>query len=153
MQLQYKERFLWMSLLSNPKTPGEQFRVVRLNNWLLEEILLETNGLGITGPHPLYYLCGPPAFMCMVVFTLRVVGLCEEKIKRENFTVEYVPPPPLLSDTSPKKSSYPNRRDPAGVPCGLAVDHSAGGLASGSFRSQALHRVHQCRLDTLITYG
>lgn len=56
-----------------------------------------------SGGRPLFYLCGPPAFMRMVQFTLRVMGFADEQIRQEHFTVEYVPPPPLLTDTTPKK--------------------------------------------------
>ena len=72
-------------------------RTARLNNWLLEDLL------GMDTGHALFYLCGPPAFMRMVLFTLRLMGVAETQIRKENFTVEYVPPPPLLSDPSPKR--------------------------------------------------
>jgi ring-1,2-phenylacetyl-CoA epoxidase subunit PaaE len=52
---------------------------------------------------PVFYLCGPPAFMRMAQFTLRLLGFSDAQIKKENFTVEYVPPPPLLTDTTPKR--------------------------------------------------
>jgi ring-1,2-phenylacetyl-CoA epoxidase subunit PaaE len=41
--------------------------------------------------------------MRMAQFTLRVMGFAAEQIRQEHFTVEYVPPPPLLTDTAPKK--------------------------------------------------
>jgi len=93
----YGERFRWINLLSN--------REGRLNNWWLEELmgdlLLTISGAEQSGA--LFYLCGPPAFMRMAQFTLRVMGFADAQIKQEHFTVEYVPPPPLLTDTRPKK--------------------------------------------------
>jgi ring-1,2-phenylacetyl-CoA epoxidase subunit PaaE len=106
----YRGRFRWVNLLST--------REGRLNNWWLEELLgglqlEEQQGvIGRSDVHyadektiarELFYLCGPPAFMRMAVFTLRVMGFAGTQIKQEHFTVEYVPPPPLLTDTTPKK--------------------------------------------------
>jgi ring-1,2-phenylacetyl-CoA epoxidase subunit PaaE len=120
-------RFRWISLLSRPGEPNSAWQSMtpeqpiptdqawpsrqgRLNNWLLEALLkeelhlperhrdtLERSGM------PFVYLCGPPAFMRMAQFTLRLMGLPDTQLKKENFTVEYVPPPPLLTDASPKK--------------------------------------------------
>lgn len=81
----------WDSLLSGVAP------VVRLNNGLLQEMLKDIRG------DEYFYLCGPLGFMRMAVFTLRLLGVAEEQIRRENFTVEYVPPPPVLADTSPKR--------------------------------------------------
>jgi len=93
----YRERFRWVNLLSN--------REGRLNNWWLEELmgdlLLKISGAEQSGA--LFYLCGPPAFMRMAQFTLRVMGFADAQIKQEHFTVEYVPPSPLLTDITPKK--------------------------------------------------
>jgi len=84
----HTERFNWINLLSNKQG--------RLNNWWLEELL---GKLLLNLPAPLFYLCGPPAFMRMAQFTLRVMGFKDSRIKKENFTVEYVPPPPLIDPT------------------------------------------------------
>ncbi len=96
-QMEYlypKERFWWVNLLS--------IRDGRLNNKWLEEwldlALPEANDRNAA-----FYLCGPPAFMRMAQFTLRWKGFTNEQIKKENFTVEYVPPPPLSIDPLPKK--------------------------------------------------
>src|SRR5258708_40012266 len=91
------ERFRWVNWLST--------REGRLNNWSLEELMGELL-LNISEEEQsgaLFYLCGPPAFMRMAQFTLRVMGFAHNQIKQEHFTVEYVPPPPLLTDTTPKK--------------------------------------------------
>lgn len=106
-----KKRFRWVNLRSAKDG--------RLNNWWLEELLGELllevppGGAGKSTAsradmlpgysHPAFYLCGPPAFMRMAQFTLRVMGFTYSYIRKENFTVEFVPPPPLLTDPSPKK--------------------------------------------------
>jgi ring-1,2-phenylacetyl-CoA epoxidase subunit PaaE len=111
------DRFHWISLLSRPNElltagqsmPPRQLTMIgqgwpsrqgRLNNWLLEALLREQL---LMPEHFAVYLCGPPAFMRMAQFTLRLMGFSDTQLKKENFTVEYVPPPPLLTDTTPKK--------------------------------------------------
>ena len=84
-------RLEWISLLSGVAP------VARLNNGLLQEMLADIRG----DEH--FYLCGPVGFMRMAVFTLRLLGIGDEQIRRENFTVEYVPPRPVLADTGPKQ--------------------------------------------------
>lgn len=72
----------------------------RLNVERLETILATTVGYPET-TH--FYLCGPPAFMRMVQFTLRTSGIPDHHIKREHFTVEHRPPPPPVFDPTPRK--------------------------------------------------
>ena len=94
-------RFRWVNILSG----GHKGKIGRLNNWLLEELLGELlmSASAFDRQADLnFYLCGPQAFMRMAQFTLRLMGFHDSQIKKENFTVEYVPPPPLLTDTSPK---------------------------------------------------
>ncbi|HWK07166.1 MAG TPA: iron-sulfur cluster-binding domain-containing protein [Puia sp.] len=93
----YGERFRWVNLLSTWEG--------RLNNWWMEELMGQQLLRVPEGEQSdvLFYLCGPPAFMRMAQFTLRVMGFGDEQIRQEHFTVEYVPPPPLLTDTTPKK--------------------------------------------------
>jgi len=50
-----------------------------------------------------FYLCGPPDFMRMVHITLRALGYSDEAIRREHFTVGYIPPAPPVFDATPKK--------------------------------------------------
>jgi ring-1,2-phenylacetyl-CoA epoxidase subunit PaaE len=85
------EKLEWTSLLSGVAP------VARLNNGLLQEMLKDIRG----DEH--FFLCGPAGFMRMAVFTLRWMGVADEQIKRENFTVEYHAPPPVLADTRPKR--------------------------------------------------
>ena len=94
----YGSRFQWIDLLST--------RDGRLNNWRLEELLIgllpQPSPQGLP-PKPFVYLCGPSSFMRMVQFTLRLIGFPAETIKKENFTVEFVPSAPAAIDHSPKK--------------------------------------------------
>lgn len=106
----YGGRFRWVNLLSQGQaTVGIQAAAInaRLNNWLLEDLLGKLLMEGGTGSPdvgcPLFYLCGPAAFMRMAQFTIRSMGFRDLQIRKEIFTVEYVPPPPLLADTTPKK--------------------------------------------------
>ena len=105
LEQQYKGRFQWISLLSAPLATDGRNRTGRLNNRLLEDLLEEwlPGGNRCADMPPMFYLCGPPAFMRMALFTLRLMGVPDERIRKENFTVEYVPPPPLLADTRPRK--------------------------------------------------
>lgn len=84
-------RLEWFNLLSDTR---------RLNNSLLSEML---DSMPEWGDRPLFFLCGPPGFMRMAIFTLRLMGVAEDEIRRENFVVEYVPPPPVTVDKEPKE--------------------------------------------------
>jgi len=122
----------WISLLSGVAP------VARLNNGLLQEMLKDIRG------DEYFYLCGPVGFMRMAVFTLRLMGVGDEQIKRENFTVEYVPPAPVLADTSPKQvvvmagdqrysftATWPSTILQAALDRGIALPYSCkGGVCS-----------------------
>jgi ring-1,2-phenylacetyl-CoA epoxidase subunit PaaE len=81
----------WVDLLT--------IRQERLTNWWLEE-WLKTSGTDLIKTH--FYLCGPPAFMRMIQYTLRLLGVPEEHIKREHFTVERLHPAPAAFDPTPR---------------------------------------------------
>jgi len=101
MAREFPWRFRWLSLLSSGGS-GFEGRVARLNNASFTE-LLDSMEIWGRDRRPFFYLCGPPGFMRMAVFTLRLLGVPDQDIKRENFVVEYVPPPPVLADTSPRE--------------------------------------------------
>ncbi|MDP4217977.1 MAG: iron-sulfur cluster-binding domain-containing protein [Bacteroidota bacterium] len=101
-QRQWPERFTWINILSS--------HFGRLTNLMLQDLVgewserPERNGQPARqSAVPFFYLCGPPACMRMAQFTLRLMGVEEARIRREHFTVEYVPPPPPLVDTLPKQ--------------------------------------------------
>ena len=92
LQETYSSRFQWIDLLST--------RDGRLNNWRLEELLIAV--LPELPVLPNVFLCGPSSFMRMTQFTLRLMGFSDESIKKENFTVEFVPSAPAAIDHRPK---------------------------------------------------
>lgn len=94
LQQRYACRFQRIDLLSHPLL--HELPVRRLNNGLLEQLLSGSKA-------SLFYTCGPPAFMRMVQFTLRVMGYPEEQLRKENFTVDPVPPPAFIIDPSPRQ--------------------------------------------------
>jgi ring-1,2-phenylacetyl-CoA epoxidase subunit PaaE len=85
------EKFEWIDLLS--------IQNGRINNWWLERWLETTQALT---DETRFYLCGPPAFMRMAQFTLKTLGIPDEHIKQEHFTIERRPPPPPLIDPAPR---------------------------------------------------
>jgi ring-1,2-phenylacetyl-CoA epoxidase subunit PaaE len=93
LKKKYRERFTWLNLLSAPENPGT--KPVRLTNSLLHELLSRH---AVMKQKLLFYVCGPPSFMRMVQFTLKEMGYDGNDIRKENFTVEYLPPPPLITD-------------------------------------------------------
>ena len=105
LEEQYPHQFTRIDLLSHPLLHDLPAR--RLNNGLLEHLV------GIHEPRPfrhkeqqpatLFYTCGPPSFMRMVQFTLRVMGYAEDQLFKEHFTIPVLPPPALVIDPQPKK--------------------------------------------------
>lgn len=105
LEEKYRQRFTRIDLLSHPLLHELPSR--RLNNGLLEQLV------GYHEPQPfrhkkgkpptLFYTCGPPAFMRMVQFTLRVMGYSEEQLFKEHFTIPVLPPPALIIDPQPRK--------------------------------------------------
>jgi ring-1,2-phenylacetyl-CoA epoxidase subunit PaaE len=83
--------FEWIDLLSVQNG--------RINHWWLQR-WLETTGAITCNTR--FYLCGPEAFMRMSRFTLKMLGIPEDHIKQEHFTVDRRPPPPPPVDTAPK---------------------------------------------------
>ncbi len=71
----------------------------RINNWWLERWLETTGALA---DDTRFYLCGPEAFMRMARFTLKTLGVPDDHIRQEHFTVERRLAPPPLVDPAPK---------------------------------------------------
>jgi ring-1,2-phenylacetyl-CoA epoxidase subunit PaaE len=72
------------------------------NGRLTKDRLINWIGNLEPGDNPRFYLCGPPDFMRMAHITLRTLGFPDEAIRREHFTVGYVPPAPPVFDATPK---------------------------------------------------
>ena len=100
LQHRYGQRMQQVNLLSDPS--GKKQHPQRLNNFLLEQLLAQ-----YYHPHALhaFYICGPYAFMRMVQFVLRFSGVRQDAIHKENFVIDAVPPPPLITDQSVKQIS------------------------------------------------
>jgi ring-1,2-phenylacetyl-CoA epoxidase subunit PaaE len=105
---QYPERFHQIDLISDPRHSSTLPQ--RLNNGLLETIMnrlltsvyKDPSG-NQTSSSLLFYTCGPAAFMRMVQFTLRVMGFREDQLRKENFTIEYIPVPFFHLDATPRQ--------------------------------------------------
>ncbi|HTQ66208.1 MAG TPA: ferredoxin--NADP reductase [Puia sp.] len=98
LEKKYAARFKWISLLTRPrKHPNASHR---LTNFLLEKLVKIHHE---SKKETLFYLCGPQALMRMAHFTLKLMGFADGQIKKENFIVEYIPPPPIIEDKSPKQ--------------------------------------------------
>ncbi len=94
----FSDHFKWINLLSRPTNKNHFSQ--KLNNFLLEQLIDENIN---AGKEQSFYLCGPSSFMRMSQFTLKWMGFTDAQIKKENFTVDFIPPPPLIPDTSIKK--------------------------------------------------
>ena len=88
-----RSRFNYIRLLSAPRDHTKS--PLRLTNFLLEQFV---SLLVSPEKETLFYLCGPLPFMRMAQFTLRLLGFSEEQIRKEIFTVDFIPPPPLMTD-------------------------------------------------------
>lgn len=95
-----RQRFEWIDLLSVQNG--------RITNWWLSRWLFTT---GVLNGETRFYICGPPSFMRMALFTLRTMGVPEEWIRQEHFTVERRPPPPPAVDPAPKKVTIHTDKD------------------------------------------
>jgi ring-1,2-phenylacetyl-CoA epoxidase subunit PaaE len=91
------QQFSLIILLSKP---AKNKNPEKLNIFLLEKSIADKFN---ADKKALFYLCGPLSFMRMAAFTLKWMGFRDEQIKKENFTVDFIPLPPLIADTSPKK--------------------------------------------------
>lgn len=99
----HPDRFTLLHLLSQGEDSdadlGGTVRVGRLNNTLLESLLPAL--LRYEPSQAQVFICGPTDYMRMVQFTLLVLGLRAEQIRRENFIVEPVrqaPAPVVAQD-------------------------------------------------------
>jgi ring-1,2-phenylacetyl-CoA epoxidase subunit PaaE len=94
LQALFPSRFILKEIFSQPIYHNLLHQ--RLNNNLLERILLAAIDISSAS----FYLCGPGAFMRMAEFTLKVMGVQRELIRREDFFA-IAPPPPFMTDKTP----------------------------------------------------
>jgi len=98
IEKKFPNKFKLINLLTHPlKYPRAGNR---MTNSLLEKLV---NEYLLSGMQHTFYLCGPSALMRMAQFTLRLMGFADEQIRKENFTVEFMPPPPLIQEVEPRK--------------------------------------------------
>ncbi len=88
----------WINLLSNPLS--REYYSQRLTNDLLEILILKNWNKRL---EPAFYLCGPVTFMRMAEFTLKLMGFPDGAIRKEHFTIDFIPPPPLIVDDRPRQ--------------------------------------------------
>jgi ring-1,2-phenylacetyl-CoA epoxidase subunit PaaE len=91
-------RFTLLHFLSAPQARNILPR--RLGNAGLEQLV--PGLLRFAPSEALFYCCGPEALMRMARFALRVMGFSPDQFRQEHFTVDVLPPVPVLSDSSPK---------------------------------------------------
>lgn len=91
-------RFTLLHFLSAPNS--HEILPSRLNNGNLEQLV--PGLLRFAPSEALFFVCGPEALMRMARFTLRVMGFGPDQFRQEHFTVDVMPPAPILSDDSPK---------------------------------------------------
>ena len=94
----HPNQFKWINLLSKPVKRG--LSPERLTNQRLEKIVSDNLP---AQKDTFFYICGPTAFMRMAEFTLKLMGFKENQLKKEHFTVDYIPPPPLFSNPQPRQ--------------------------------------------------
>ncbi|MDR3713863.1 MAG: iron-sulfur cluster-binding domain-containing protein [Puia sp.] len=100
LRVRFPLSFHWSAFLSKPADPRINGR--HLNSTILEETV-GRQGASVPDAETLFFLCGPLPFMRMSWFTLRVMGIEERQIKKENFTVDAVPAPPVSTDNRPRR--------------------------------------------------
>jgi ring-1,2-phenylacetyl-CoA epoxidase subunit PaaE len=96
---QFSSRMNVIHLLSAPQDESQLSK--RLNNNMLEQLLL--NEPRFSAASSLFYICGPRAFMRMSHFVLRLLHVPEEHIRREEYVIDFFPPPPFMTDRTHKK--------------------------------------------------
>lgn len=95
---QFPSRFIWQQLLSKPLINTQSLQ--RLNNLLLEDLLSGYQKSHSPKNKIRFFLCGPQALMRMAEFTLRLMGVEKEKIRKEQFVIETGHPVSPVIDAS-----------------------------------------------------
>lgn len=98
LELEFPAHLKWINLLSNPFSKENPSH--RLTNDLLETLILLNRKKELD---PVFFLCGPGAFMRMAEFTLKLMGFTDGVIRKEHFTIDFIPPPPLIVDVTPRE--------------------------------------------------
>jgi ring-1,2-phenylacetyl-CoA epoxidase subunit PaaE len=90
------DRLTWINLLTHPGSGN--LPAGRLHPEYLRELVKSLSQSGQK-----FFLCGPQVWMRMVLFTLKAMGYRDEDIRKENFTIDPVPPSTWSGDLEPKE--------------------------------------------------
>ncbi|HWB25460.1 MAG TPA: 2Fe-2S iron-sulfur cluster-binding protein [Chitinophagaceae bacterium] len=107
LQQKFSTRFTVLQLFSQPAT--HRFFSQRLNNTLFE-MCIKQQLAQYAIRHMQCYICGPPVFMLMAQFTLKLLHFSDEQIHKEQFVIVKPPVVPLITDATPKKVRIQYRR-------------------------------------------
>lgn len=99
---QFEKRFKWIQFFSQPVS--NHFRSLRLNNSLLE-LLVYKYVPDYANADTDFYICGPVTYMRMAQFTLKLIGVGDAHIHKEQFVVEHLPKPKFIVDDHPRKAA------------------------------------------------
>ncbi len=94
LEQRHPDRFKVIHLHSQPDDDWIGIRG-RINNARLEQMLSST--LHYDKGDARFFICGPPELMRTVDITLHYLGFGKEQIRKENFVIEKMPPPPPVS--------------------------------------------------------
>ncbi|MFB6455625.1 flavin reductase family protein [Chitinophaga sp. Hz27] len=83
LEKQYPQQLQVIYLYSNDPDATHSYR--RLSNILLETMVKQYMRYQPADAH--FYLCGPPDYMRMIMFTLTFTGFSQEQLHKENFVV------------------------------------------------------------------
>ncbi|HEV7379954.1 MAG TPA: iron-sulfur cluster-binding domain-containing protein, partial [Dyadobacter sp.] len=67
----------------------------RINNTRLEQLIQKK--LHFTTDRARFFICGPSDLMRAIEITLHFMGYAKDQIRKENFVIEKLPPPPPIS--------------------------------------------------------
>ena len=158
-QSRFPHRFRIFNFLSSPleKSLGTH----RLTNELLETTIGKWKNPDC---ETLFYLCGPESFMRMAQFTLKLMGMNDRQIRREYFTVQFVPPPPLALDPLPKnvhismpgrefefESLYPNTILQSALDHGIQIPYSCRGARCSTCMAKCVSGKVRMSMNEVLT--
>ncbi|TDE18485.1 ferredoxin--NADP reductase [Dyadobacter psychrotolerans] len=94
-QRRFPERLKVIHIHSQPHDEWSGIRG-RINNTRLEQLV--NNSLQFLRERARFFICGPFELMRSMEITLHYMGFSSEQIRKENFVIEKMPPPPPVSN-------------------------------------------------------
>lgn len=89
---EFADRFNWINFITQSGVHNNQHK--KLTNDQLE-VLVRTL-MKHNRNDARFFVCGPPSFMRMCQYTIRLMGFKEEQIRKEYFVIDTPPPPPFI---------------------------------------------------------